>query len=95
MFVPALHIRSRSLLRGNVLVLTSLVVALILGHFPHNRATLLIILPAVVALFGTFETVRCLGLRWSIYHAGVMLCLYMDVLSLTMIFFLLLYPYMQ
>ena len=95
MFVAAFHLRCRSLLRGNILVLGSLTTAFFLAHFPHNRATLFLILPTVAAAYGMYETTRCLGRRWSLHHASVLLCLYMDILSLTMILFLLLYPYMQ
>lgn len=95
MFVAAFHLRAHSLLRGNLLVLGSLFVALVIAHFPHNRPTLFLILPAVVAAYGMYDTLRCLGRRWNLYHAGVMLCVYMDMLSLTMILFLLLYPYMH
>ena len=51
------------------------------------------VFPAFAALWGTYETLRCLRLRWSFYHGGVLLLLYMDVMALAMIFFLLLYPY--
>lgn len=95
MFVAAFHPRARSLLRGNLLVLGSLFVALTITHMQHNRPTLLLILPVAAAFYGMYDTLRCLGRRWSMYHAGVMICVYMDILSLTMILFLLLYPYMQ
>ena len=58
---------------------------------PHGRSRL----PPLAALWGTYETTRCLRLRWSFYHGGVLLLLYMDVTALTMIFFLLLYPYAE
>jgi hypothetical protein len=32
--------------------------------------------------------------RWSFYHGGVLLCLYMDLLAITLILFFLLYPYL-
>ena len=95
MFVAAFHLRCRSLLRGNFLVLGSLVAAFLLAHFPNNRATLFLIIPAVAAAYGMYETTRCLERHWSLFHASVLMCLYMDILSLTMILFLLLYPYMQ
>ncbi len=87
------HFRARSLVRGTVLVLASLAMAFPLGGFPHPRASLVMIVPAVLALWGTWETARCLRMRWSFYHGGVLLLLYMDVMALSMIFFLLLYPY--
>jgi len=95
MFVAAFHPRARSLLRGNLLVLGSLFVALTIAHMQDHRPTLFLILPTAAAFYGMYDTLRCLGRRWSMYHAGVMVCVYMDILSLTMILFLLLYPYMQ
>ena len=86
--------RRRSLLRGNTLVLVSLAVSLPLSHFPHNRATPLLVLPALVAILGTLDTIRCMQRRWSFYHGGVVLCIYMDLMAVCLILFLLLYPYM-
>jgi len=88
-------IQRKSLLRGSVLVLGSLFAAFRLADFPHNRATLLLILPAVFACFGTWETTRCMQRSWSFYHGGVLLLLYMDIMALAMILFLLFYPYAQ
>ena len=85
--------RQPSLLRANLLVLASLFAALLLSDFPHNHATPLLILPALVALTGTADTVRCMQPRWSFYHAGIILCIYMDLMALALIFFSLLYPY--
>ena len=85
--------RSRSLIRGCLLVLTSLAAALLLSHFPHNHATLLLVFPALFAIAGTIDTVRCMQPRWSFYHGGVLLLIYMDLMALCMILFLLLYPY--
>ena len=48
-----LNIRQHSLLRGNLLVLGSFVVAVLLSDFPHNHATPLLIVPAIAALAGT------------------------------------------
>jgi hypothetical protein len=87
------NFRARSLVRGTVMVLGSLLAAFLLSGFPHARASLTLIFPALAALWGTYETVRCLRLRWSFYHGGVLLLLYMDIMALVMIFFLLLYPY--
>ena len=89
-----LNPRRRSLLRGSTLVLLSLAVSLPLSHFPHNHPTLLIILPALVAIAGTLDTIRCMQRRWNFYHGGVVLCIYMDLMALCLILFLLLYPYM-
>jgi hypothetical protein len=86
-------LRARSLVRGTILVLGSLLLSFLLSGFPNARPSLKLLVPALLALYGTYETARCLRLRWSFYHGGVMLLLYMDVMALAMIFFLLLYPY--
>jgi hypothetical protein len=87
------HLRARSLLRGTILVLSSLAVTFPLSGFPHVHPSLLLIFPALLALWGMWETSRCLQLRWSFYHGGVLLLLYMDIMALAMILFLLFYPY--
>ena len=94
--LPALlNPRQRSLTRGNLLVLCSLLIAVLLSDFPKNRATLWLIVPTLVALAGTADTIRCIRRRWSFYHAGVILCIYMDLMALAMILFFLLYPFSQ
>jgi hypothetical protein len=91
---PALfNPRLRSLARGNFLVLSSLFVAVLLSHAPNLRATPLLLLPALGCLLGTADTVRCMRRRWSFYHGGVILCIYMDLLAMTLVLFFLLYPY--
>ncbi|MFY9939425.1 MAG: permease [Silvibacterium sp.] len=87
------NLRARSLVRGTVLVLASLIAAFLLSGFPYVHPAWKLIFPAFAALWGTFDTLRCLQLRWSFYHGGVLLLLYMDIMALAMIFFLLLYPY--
>ncbi len=93
MRLAVFNLRARSLLRGTVLVLAALLVAVPLSGFPNTRATALLLIPTLMALWGTWDTVRCLRLRWSFYHGGVLLLLYMDIMALSMIVFLLLYPY--
>ena len=88
-----LDLRQKSLLRGTLVVLGSLLAAILWAGFPEDHATPGLILPTVLAFAGTLDTVRCLRLRWSFYHGGVMLLLYMDIMALAMILFLLLYPY--
>ena len=92
--LPALlNPRQPSLTRGNLLVWLSLVAAVLLSKFPHTRATLLILFPAAVAFTGALDTVRCMQKRWNFYHAGVLLCLYADLMALAIILFLLVYPF--
>jgi hypothetical protein len=88
-----LNPRHKSLVRGNLLVLGSLVAAFFLSDFPHNRPTLLLLLPVLFSVAGTADTVRCIRKRWSFYHGGVILCIYMDLMVVTMILVFLLYPY--
>jgi len=85
--------RIPSLVRANILVLGSLAIAILLAHPPHLRPTLWLILPALTTVVGTADTARCMKRRWSFYHGGVLLCLYMDLLVLTLVFFLLFFPY--
>jgi hypothetical protein len=88
-----LNPRHRSLTRGNVLVFASLVFAILLSGFPHTHATFLIILPTLLAFTGTADTIRCMQKRWSFYHAGVLLCIYMDLMAISLILFFLIYPF--
>jgi hypothetical protein len=87
------NIRARSLLRGTVLVLGSVVLALFWAGFPDVHGSPLLVVPTFLAAYGTWETSRCLQRRWNFYHGGVLLLLYADVLALALIVFLLLYPY--
>lgn len=88
-----LHIRSISLVRGNVLVVFALVAAVFLSHAPELRRTAWLVLPLLLAMWGTAETARCLQRRWSWYHGGVLLLLYSDLMIATLIAFFLIYPY--
>lgn len=84
--------RQRSLLRANLLVFAALMLAFYLSDFPHNRASLLLVLPLLLALAGTADTLRCMRPRWNWYHGGVLLCAYMDLMVVCLILFFLIYP---
>ena len=82
-------------MRGIVLSLSAFIASLRLAGFPRIEnlhgspwqfASLLI------AAWGMAETGRCLRGKWSLYHAGVLLLLYSDLMILTMIVFLVAYP---
>jgi hypothetical protein len=88
------HLGRRSLIRANVLVLGSFFASFYLSGFPHTRASLLLLIPALLATVGTIDTVRCLTPRRNLHHASIILCLFMDLLALTLIFFFLLFPYL-
>ena len=60
-----------------------------LSDFPRTRATLLLLIPALLALAGTVDTLRCLQPRWNFYHAGIILLLFMDMLAICLILFFL------
>ncbi len=90
-----LNPRSPSLLRGSLLVLFSLPVALLLSHFPQNQPSLLLTVPALLATVGMIDHIRCMCSHWSWYHGGVLLCIYADLMVIGMILFLLLYPYLS
>ena len=88
---PALSI---ALVRAkHILVLGSLAIAILLAHPPHLRATLWLLLPTLGVIAGTADTARCMQRRWSFYHGGVLLCLYMDLLVITLILFFLFFPF--
>lgn len=74
-------------------MLASLGLSLLLSGFPYVHTEWPLVFMVLAALWGTIDTVRCLRLRWSFYHGGVLLLVYMDIIALTMIFFLLFYPY--
>lgn len=44
-----------------------------------------------MSLWGMAETARCLERRWSLYHAGILLLLYSNLMILAMIVFLVIY----
>jgi hypothetical protein len=87
------NFRRRSLLRGNLLVLGSFAGSFRLSGFPRSHATLLLLIPAALAILGTFDTLRCMRPHRNLYHAGVMLCLFMDMMALCLILFFLFFPY--
>ena len=90
---PLFQLRKASLVRGNVLVGVALLAGILISHTPDLRPTLWLILPMLLAMWGTAETARCLQKRWSWYHGGVLLLLYADLMVTVLILFFLLYPY--
>ena len=89
------HLRRKSLLRGNLLVLGSFFATVFISGFPNTHPTLLLVFPAALAMYGTSDTVRCMQNRWSFYHGGVMLLLFMDMMAICLILFFLVFPYME
>jgi CO dehydrogenase/acetyl-CoA synthase gamma subunit (corrinoid Fe-S protein) len=92
--IPLFRLRQRSLLRGVLLSLAAMAASLRLAGFPDENALhasnwQILVLP--VAGWGMAETARCLNRRWSLYHAGVLILLYTDLMILVMVLFLWLY----
>ena len=84
--------RQRSLVRANLVVLLSLLLAFRLSNFPHNRASAWLAVPLLLSVTGTVDTLRCMQTRWNWYHGGVVLCAYMDLMVVCLIGFFLVYP---
>lgn len=88
-----LDIHQRSLLRGTTLVLGSLLASFLLAHWPDDPPSYKLAIPTLVAFAGMWDTLRCLRARWSLYHGAVMILLYVDIMVISMILFLFLYPW--
>ena len=82
-------------MRGIVLSLGSFIASLLLAGFPHIEklhGSQWQFVSLLVAAWGMAETGRCLRGKWSLYHAGVLILLYSDLMILTLIVFLVAYP---
>lgn len=91
---PFFHLNRRSLSRGNLLVLGSFALSVKLSDFPQRHATAFLAIPAILSFYGLYETIRCMGHnRWNLYRGGVLLCIYMDLMAISLILFIWLTPY--
>ena len=89
------RLRQKSLVRGIVLSVGAFAASLRLGGFPDITAlhsSHWQIVSALVAFWGMVETARCLCRKWSLYHAGVLILLWTELMILGMAVFLFLYP---
>jgi hypothetical protein len=89
------RLRQRSLARGIVLSLGAFLVSLRLAGFPHIEdlhGSHWQVAALLVAAWGMAETARCLDRKWSLYHAGVLILLYTNLMILALIVFLVAYP---
>jgi hypothetical protein len=89
-----LHLRQRSLTRGVLLSLGAMAGSMLLAGFPriealHGTEWQLALIP--VAFCGMMETARCLNRKWSLYHAGVLILLYSELMILAMVLVLWIY----
>ncbi len=89
------RLRQRSLVRGIALALIAFGASLRLGGFPDLNAlhsSPWQVFAGLLAFWAMVETARCLGRRWTLYHVGVLLMLYTDLMILAMAVVLFLYP---
>lgn len=82
------QLRQRSLLRGILLALGAFAASLRMAGFPyienlHGSPGQVLAVP--FACWGMVETARCLRQRWSLYHAGVIILLYAELMILAMV----------
>jgi hypothetical protein len=87
-------VRYASLARGSLFVLGSFFASFPLSGFPGTRATLLLVIPAVLAMLGTVDTARCMHGQWTLYQGGIFFLLLMDMMAICMILFFLITPYL-
>jgi len=87
--------RKRSLARGIIFSVGALAASMRLAGFPdaqHLHASVWQFLPVVAATLGMVDTARCLSRKWTLYHAGVLILLYSELMILAMVTFFWLYP---
>ncbi len=92
--IPFFNWRMRSLASGTALSFAGIPFSSWWAGFAHTHATLFMVFPVLLTLIGIFDTARCMRKRWDFYHAGVLLLLYADVMALSLLTFLFLYPYL-
>ncbi len=85
------RLRQRSLTRGVLLSLGAFAASLRMAGFPYIEnlhASPWQILAVPFACWGMVETFRCLRQKWSLYHAGVLILLYAELMILALVLFL-------
>jgi hypothetical protein len=94
-FFLIFRLRQRSLVRAIILSVGAFGASLLLAGFPNIQnlhGSYWQIVALLTAAWGMAETARCLQRRWSLYHAGVLLLLYSDLMILAGIVVLLTLP---
>lgn len=79
------RIRQKSLPRGMILSVGAFFLSLRLAGFPrisNLHGSRWEFLALALAAWGMGETARCLQRRWSLYHGGVIILLYADLMIL-------------
>ena len=91
---PILNWRHKSLARGTFVAALGLILALVLSRFTGPRGNMWLTGPAILALLGPVDTARCLRKQWGFYHAGVLLFLCAETMSLALVLFVLITPFL-
>ena len=89
------RLQDKSLIRGVGLCLGALAASLHLAGFPmieglRESPWQIALIPVVC--WGMVDTFRCLGKKWSFYHAGVLILLYSEMMILAAVVTLWIYP---
>ena len=89
--LSVLPLRKPSLLRAILLPLAALAVSMRLAGFPdlsalHRSPWQALLVP--FGCLGVVDAFRCLQRRWSLYHAGILILLYANLITLATIVFL-------
>jgi hypothetical protein len=86
--ISILRLRQRSLARGILLSMGAFAGSLRLAGFPYIddlHGSRWQIVALLAGAWGMGETARCLRPKWSLYHAGVLILLYTDLMILAAI----------
>jgi hypothetical protein len=89
------RLRQASLVRGVVLSMGAFLASMRLAGFPdvkHLHGSAWQVLAVAAAVWGMVDTARCLRSRWTLYHAGVLILLYSELMVLAMVVFFWVYP---
>ena len=82
------RLRQKSLARGILLSTGAFVASLLLAGFPdvnHLHSSPWQVVALLAAACGMVETARCLRNKWSLYHAGILILLYTDLIIMAAI----------
>lgn len=77
------RLRQKSLVRGILLSTGAFVASLLLAGFPdvdHLHSSPWQAVALLAAVWGMVETARCLRRKWSLYHVGILILLYSDMI---------------
>lgn len=77
------RLRQKSLARGILLSTGAFVASLLLAGFPdvdHLHSSPWQVACLLAAAWGMAETARCLRRKWSLYHVGILILLYSDMI---------------